>query len=211
MNSLAVQRQSSHDAKDRSFVGEPVEQLLRASQKPISIDEVSLLVRSLEENITHFPLPGRGKTLSRWRALAALGAFDLSVAKLLESHFDALAIMDEARFIPKPGVYGVWASKFEGRFLSAKRSGDLWRVSGDLAFASGISTVEYAIVPVKTESGEQLFEIPRSAVTATDRSRWNTPGMVQADTAWISVDALLPDSSRVGEIGFYLDRPGFWA
>ena len=43
------------------------------------------------------PLPGCGQTLDRWRALAALGGEDLCLAKVLEAHYDAQAIMAELK------------------------------------------------------------------------------------------------------------------
>ena len=41
------------------------------------------------------PLPGTGRTGERWQALAATATEDLALAKLAESHFDALAILAE--------------------------------------------------------------------------------------------------------------------
>lgn len=46
--------------------------------------------------LDRLPRPGHGATLERWRALAAVGAHDLSLAKLFEGHTDALAILHEA-------------------------------------------------------------------------------------------------------------------
>ena len=42
------------------------------------------------------PLPGRGETAALWSALAGLGATDLTVARSVEPHLDALAILDQA-------------------------------------------------------------------------------------------------------------------
>ncbi|MBJ7262728.1 MAG: acyl-CoA/acyl-ACP dehydrogenase [Burkholderiaceae bacterium] len=39
------------------------------------------------------PLPGRGRTLERWRALQAVAAIDLVLVKLAEPHWDAQAIL----------------------------------------------------------------------------------------------------------------------
>ena len=41
------------------------------------------------------PLPGHGATLERWRMLAMVAAYDLSLAKLYEGHTDAIAILSE--------------------------------------------------------------------------------------------------------------------
>ena len=68
---------------------------------PVAIDasgEMDIeqrLRRMLKADQTVLPLPGSGQTLERWRALAGVAAVDLSLAKLFESHTDALAIMAE--------------------------------------------------------------------------------------------------------------------
>lgn len=49
------------------------------------------------------PLPGAGDTLGRWQLLAQIGAQDLCLAKLLEAHYDAAAILhelDARRWLP---------------------------------------------------------------------------------------------------------------
>src|SRR6478735_5008489 len=53
------------------------------------------------------PAPGRGRTVRLWEALATLGAVDLTVARVVEPHLDALAILDETR----GGTWGVWAAE----------------------------------------------------------------------------------------------------
>ena len=49
------------------------------------------------------PLPGSGSTILRWQALAALGAGDLTAARVTEAHTDALAILGEAAADPQAG------------------------------------------------------------------------------------------------------------
>jgi len=53
--------------------------------------------RLLAEGLTELPLPGGGATRERWRALAAVAAIDLSLAKIYEVHTDALAILAELK------------------------------------------------------------------------------------------------------------------
>lgn len=190
--------------------------ILDSETKPKTLEDVQRLTRRLiGETGTLLPLPGAGQTRSRWEVFAALGAFDLSVAKLFESHFDALAILQEAGVPAHTGIYGVWASKFGGKYLRGEqdsRSGN-WLIQGEIAFASGVSTIDHSLVPVSTPKGEILFQIPKEAIVSNeiDRSRWHTPGMQDAETAWIRVEAQLPESQTVGDAGFYLNRPGFWA
>ena len=59
------------------------------------VDDFDWLALLLQLKLDHLPMPGAGSTLERWRALATVGQFDLSLAKLYEGHTDALAILDE--------------------------------------------------------------------------------------------------------------------
>ncbi len=65
------------------------------------------------------PLPGSGETALRHAMLFAIGEEDLSLAKIAEAHFDAIAILAEACEAPAAGaVYAVWASELAGQALS---------------------------------------------------------------------------------------------
>ena len=60
--------------------------------------DASTLGAALHELLGHcprLPLPGKGDTLERWRSLQAVAALDLTLAKLAEPHWDALAILDD--------------------------------------------------------------------------------------------------------------------
>src|SRR3569833_312504 len=59
------------------------------------------------------PLPGSGATRERWAVFARLAEEDLSLARLSEGHFDALAILAELHG-PEPAAgerWAVWAAK----------------------------------------------------------------------------------------------------
>lgn len=189
----------------------PYQGLLRSYDVPETREDVKAVVHSLLlDHDLSLPQPGQGNSWARLSALMEFGSYNLNVAKLLESHFDAISIMEEARFSPEIAVYAVWASKFGGKHLSGHRVGDRWQIQGDIAFASGISAIDFAIVPVATDAGEYLFQIPKSSIKSIDSSMWNTSGMELSDTAWVTVEALLHDSNRVGPANFYLNRRGFW-
>ncbi len=64
------------------------------------------------------PLPGSGKTALRHRQLMEIGRESLSLARLAEAHWDAVAILAEAGRLPESGaIYGVWASEVPGLAL----------------------------------------------------------------------------------------------
>ena len=72
------------------------------------------------------PLPGAGRTRERWSALATLGAADLTVARVVEPHLDAVAILGEAGHpdLGDPGTrtWGVYAAEGSGVRLDAAPS-----------------------------------------------------------------------------------------
>jgi len=59
------------------------------------------------------PLPGSGRTLERFRALAVVAGHDLRLCKLFEGHTDALAIMAEldSPSPPRGSTWGTWAAE----------------------------------------------------------------------------------------------------
>ena len=59
--------------------------------------ELSRHVRALQcQGSLELPLPGAGATGQRHEALLQLGRMDLSVARIVEAHTDAIAILAEA-------------------------------------------------------------------------------------------------------------------
>src|SRR5215218_679306 len=75
----------------------------------------ALLARSLGERL---PVPGSGSTLALWETLATLGATDLTVARVVEPHLDALAILDQdgagdddADRTSRQALWGVYAAE----------------------------------------------------------------------------------------------------
>ena len=81
-------------------------------------DKLRALIRHHADRL---PLPGSGRTLARWRALAEVASNDLGLAKLYEGHTDALAILAELRApAPRPGQsWGVWCAEPPGDRVEA--------------------------------------------------------------------------------------------
>jgi hypothetical protein len=76
------------------------------------------------------PVPGGGRTAHLWSALASVAAVDLTVARTLEPHLDALAILDQAGHTPEPGTWGVFAAEGPGEPLRAEPHGDAFALDG---------------------------------------------------------------------------------
>ena len=58
------------------------------------------------------PHPGEGRTAERWRTLADVARRDVTVARVVEAHVDAVSILHEAGLDREPNaLYGVWAAE----------------------------------------------------------------------------------------------------
>ncbi len=168
-----------------------------------------------------WPLPGAGDTARRWRLLADLGADDLPLAKLVEPHHDAVAILHElgGRAPTDDQVWGVWAAEPPFAVLTATRadaptdgSGEpTWRLSGSKAFCSGAGLVTHALVTAGSPDGPRMFSIALDddGVTDGDGPAWQGAGMRRADTR--TLDLVDVAGTPIGGAGDYVGRPGFWA
>lgn len=142
-------------------------------------------------------------------ALVAVARVDLCLARLVEGHSDGLRILHQAGQEPRPGVYGVWASRSVGTGLQARPLDADWQLRGELRFASGVDLIDRALVPGWLgDETHVLLDVP-AQFGVPDRDSWRTSGMDAARTYTIHVDTELLDVTRVGPANFYLDRPGF--
>lgn len=57
------------------------------------------------------PLPGHGETAKLWSYLSEVAAVDLAVARTVEPHLDAAAILDQAGMEFPGGAWGVFAAE----------------------------------------------------------------------------------------------------
>ena len=137
-----------------------------------------------------------------------VGSRDLTLARLVEGHADAVRILGEAGCAARPGLYGVWASRSAGTGLEATRAGDGWRLRGELRFASGVDVVDRALVTASTDEGEYLLFDVAADRFRPDRSTWRTPAMDASRSFTVHAD-LVTTEEPVGGGGFYLGRRGF--
>jgi hypothetical protein len=170
------------------------------------------LARLIAAGQDQLPLPGHGATLQRWQCLALAARHDLSLAKLYESHTDALAILDELRGPAHPGAsWGVWCAESRDAGVVLRRAADGQTVlAGRKQWCSGAAVLSHALVSCQDAGGHRQLAavaLRGPGVTITEDG-WRAVGM--ADTA--SVDVLFDEAPAVvvGEPGEYLARPGFW-
>lgn len=151
------------------------------------------------------PRPGSGGTPQRLMAVFAAGREDLSLAKLIEAHWDAVAILEEAGKEPARGdTYAVWASEAPGAGLTAHEG----QLHGSKAFCSGAALVDRALI----SAGSQLIEIhlkEHSERLRIDESPWQTDAFRMTRTATLHFDAF-PVATVIAGDHWYTQRPGFW-
>jgi alkylation response protein AidB-like acyl-CoA dehydrogenase len=162
------------------------------------------------------PLPGHGRTLARWGALAAVAACDLGLVKLFEGHTDALAILAELHG-PAPvagSCWGVWAAeppdaRVQASKVGIRSDGGQVQLAGTKAWCSGAAVVSHALVTAWLDEQPVLVAVAMDQPTISiDASNWQAVGMratASADVMFDRTPAMLVGAARA-----YVRRPGFW-
>ncbi len=159
----------------------------------------------------NLPVPGRGETGHRLRALYDIAFEDLELAKLVEADADARAIAAELDYLLPSGTFGVWASDGPASRLSAVRDGDAWALSGQKQYCTGAGMVSHALVTAHGSEGPLLLCVETGTLGArADFSAWQTPVFEATRTATVTFDETVTLRAVVGRPNEYLDRPGFW-
>jgi alkylation response protein AidB-like acyl-CoA dehydrogenase len=160
------------------------------------------------------PFPGSGKTAERHAALHEFGRVDLGLARLIEAHTDALAIVGEAARTARPGnLYGVWASDGPSSRLALSKGDDgTLRLSGTKRYCTGAPFLDAALVTAQLGEDVLLLEVSLNAKGLTvDASEWASPAFSETLTATVVFDNVtVREHDILGGPGWYLTRPGFW-
>lgn len=155
------------------------------------------------------PQPGAGRTTQLWELLASVASEDLTVARVLEPHLDALAIRSQAGLpVDSTNAYGVFAAEGPGMRVTATTNGDGWRLDGVKPWCSLAGSLDRALITAHTAQSRQLFEIDlrdRGVDVAT--GRWVAHGLAEVRSEEITLDSV--PATAVGAEGWYLERPGF--
>ena len=174
----------------------------------------ALLIRLREAAHEALPLPASGHTWKRFDRLVEFGKEDLSLARLAEAHFDAVAILAEAGRGPRIGaIYGVWASEIPGNALTLTESKDGFLISGTKMFCSGAGVIDHALVTVAAPD-PYLVDVdlrldPEKLEIET--GVWKASAFSLTNTTTIRFNRYPVSKSGVlcGR-GWYLSRAGFW-
>ncbi|MBD5784782.1 acyl-CoA dehydrogenase [Cellulosimicrobium terreum] len=168
------------------------------------------------EVAARFPLPGDGRTAGLWAALATVAAVDVGVARALEPHLDALAILAQ---VPGPvaldavgvdggSTWGVFAAEGPGARLEATAADGAWSLTGTKPWCSLAADLSHALVTAWTDDGRRLFAVDLRAPSAEPADGpWVARGLAQVVSASVRFDTA--PAVPVGDAGWYLGRPGF--
>jgi alkylation response protein AidB-like acyl-CoA dehydrogenase len=161
------------------------------------------------------PRPGHGRTAELWSALATLGAVDLTVARAVEPHLDALTILAEAhgagQHAPAGATWGVYAAESPTQRLTAVEAGDSWVLDGHKAWCSLAGRVSHALVTAWVDdSTRRLFAVDLASHGVRPvpaQGTWVSHGLPEITSCGVDFDEV--DGDPVGDPGWYLTRPGF--
>ncbi len=166
------------------------------------------------------PRPAEGSTRILWETLATLGAHDLQLARAVEPHLDALAILTEASAasadrptgeVAQDSTWGVFAAEGPGARLTARRRDGGWVLDGTKPWCSLATRLSHALVTAWVDDEHRgLFAVDlhhpgvRTGAGAED---WVARGLPDVVSTAIDLDAV--PATAVGDPGWYLRRDGF--
>ncbi|WP_460936754.1 acyl-CoA dehydrogenase [Phycicoccus ginsengisoli] len=160
------------------------------------------------------PGPGEGRTDRLWSALASLGALDLTTARVVEPHLDALAILGQAGVAPAAprdgSTWGVFAAEGPGVRLEATGSDDGgWRLDGVKPWCSLADRLSHAVVTAHTAPGSRrafAVDLRDPGVSGAGGS-WVARGLRDVPSLALRFESV--PATPVGPDDWYLTRPGF--
>ncbi|MGI4849101.1 MAG: acyl-CoA dehydrogenase [Janthinobacterium lividum] len=214
----AAANAGTHDNPASAVADSALEELLKAhaAVQDFSIaHSAGLLSKLLAAGYGGIPAPGSGATLQRWRMLARVAAYDLSLVKLYEAHVDALAILAEtgARRLAGEGVWAVWCAEIPHarvEIVTPAAAGAKVSVQGVKDWCSGAAVVNHALVSAWDTEGRPWLvavDLDDDGISMEDAG-WCAVGMAATGTMRVRFDTV--SATCVGPSNAYLNRPGFW-
>ncbi|WP_407320365.1 acyl-CoA dehydrogenase [Isoptericola halotolerans] len=165
------------------------------------------------------PLPGDGRTVELWSALASVAAADVGAARVLEPHLDAVAVLAQvpggvdlgALGAGTSATWGVFAAEGPDVRLVAEPTGSGatgWTLTGTKPWCSLATHLSHALVTAWVGDERRLFAVGlRSDDVEPDGGPWVARGLAQVVSSPVHFAGA--PAVPVGAPGWYLDRPGF--
>lgn len=195
-------------------IGSVLERLGQGAAHGTGAQLQALVAAGLDE----LPWPGSGRTLQRWQALAAVAAYDLSLAKWYEGHTDALAVLNELNEPAPPAgaCLGMWAAEPpDGRVTFERLPTGEVRLRGTKRWCSGAGDVTHGLLtawadgPDAADSGPWLVLVDMAQPEVqVQPGAWCAVGMADSRSLDVQLDGAT--ARLCGTSGAYLRRPGFW-
>ncbi|KJL43222.1 hypothetical protein RS82_01716 [Microbacterium trichothecenolyticum] len=169
------------------------------------------------------PTVGTGDTVELWDSLAATAYRDVAAARVLEPHLDALGILEQAGTnlasgadpwnlsaigVDEDSSWGVFAAEGPGLRVDAHQSASGWTLSGRKPWCSLAAHLSHALVTAFVGDQRRLFAVAldEPGVRPHD-GPWVARGLADIVSAPVDFDSA--PAVPVGEVGWYLSRPGF--
>ncbi|MCR2808723.1 MULTISPECIES: acyl-CoA dehydrogenase [unclassified Microbacterium] len=169
------------------------------------------------------PRLGGGSTRQLWELLAATAARDVSAARMLEPHLDALGILrqwgdaapDRADTLLDPvhadeaSTWGVFAAEARDMTLTASEGAGAWRLSGRKPWCSLAGQLSHALVTASVDDSRRgLFAVELdSRGVRPHGGPWFARGLADVVSAPVDFDDVA--AVQIGPADWYLSRPGF--
>lgn len=165
------------------------------------------------------PRFGEGRSGEVLEALATLAVVDLTAARVVEAHLDALTILGQAALRPEvlfPGTpaphqaWGVFAAETPGQRLDAVQHRDgAWHLDGTKPWCSLAGSLTQALVTAHTGDGHRrLFAVDLADAGVVVRAvGWVALGLPAVPSGPVEFSHV--DAVPIGADEWYLTRPGF--
>ena len=147
--------------------------------------------------------------------LLSLGAGDLTVARVVEPHLDAMAITAQAAAeggaAPPQGdgAWGVYAAHSPGHHLAATDEGEGWLLTGRKPWCSLAAELGHAVITAHTgpETTRAFAVALGHPGVRHPEQDWVSRGLTRVRSTTLELDGV--PGTPLGEDGWYLERPGF--
>ena len=170
------------------------------------------------------PRVGEGSTPELWELLATTAARDVSAARMLEPHLDALSILHQADVqlterhdpsmsdevgVDENSTWGVFAAEGPGMSVQAEYASGGWRLRGTKPWCSLAAQLSHALVTASVDAERRgLFAVRLGDPgVRPHHGPWFARGLTDVVSAPVDFDDVA--AVAVGEPGWYLARPGF--
>ncbi|WP_239453066.1 MULTISPECIES: acyl-CoA dehydrogenase [Microbacterium] len=167
------------------------------------------------------PSAGAGETAMLWDLLAATARRDVAAARVLEPHLDALGILRQAGadrdsdpwHISRIGAdehssWGVFAAEGAGMRVDARETDAGWTLTGTKPWCSLATHLSHALVTAFVGDERRLFAVAlRGPGVSPHNGPWVARGLPDIVSAPVDFDHA--PAAPIGEVGWYLTRPGF--